>query len=251
MKRIISFALGNIWRWSKNRDILINYAKKLGVSGIEITFASKEELYTFKLSKDNEAWLKSLDYVSIHAPFQLVKESENREEIITQLNIISRLYDDINAKNVIIHPDDLPKQNVLKKYGFNISTENLPPKSHINISDLRKILNTYSKMRLCLDVSHAYLWSKSETGKLTKTFKDKISQIHFSGTYKKKDHQSLRKVTKEFLFSIKPIKELNIPIVIEEDIYIKNFEFVKQEIKYIKKIINYLTSGADPYSCYY
>lgn len=239
-RRIFSFALGNIWRWatSKNIDVLMDYAKKLDISGVEITFASKEELYFFKLSEDNESWLKRLDYVTIHAPFKLVRESENDKELIKQLDIISRLYTDINAKNVIIHPDDLPAPEILKKYNFNISTENLPPNNYITISDLKNVFNQYPEIGLCLDVSHAYLMSKNETGKLIEAFKNKISQIHFSGTYKKQDHQSLRNVTKAFLSSIQPVKELNVPIVIEEDIETKNLRYLKEEIKYVKNIFD-------------
>lgn len=103
MKRIFSFALGNIWSWttSKNRDDLIKYARKLDVSGVEITFAKKEEVYAFKLSKDNRSWLKQLDYVTIHAPFHLIRDSENEEEVIKQLSIISEVYKDINAKGLL------------------------------------------------------------------------------------------------------------------------------------------------------
>lgn len=240
MPRIISFALGNIWRWteSKNRDVLIKYAKDLDVSGVEVTFSSKEELYALKLSKNNEDWLKSLDYVTIHAPFGLVRKADNEQEVIKQLNLIARLYDKINAKNVIIHPQDLPKHDILKNYHFKISTENLPKNKYISISELEKILNKYPKIGLCLDVSHAYKWSKYETGKLVKTFSKKITQIHFSGTYKKKDHQSLRSVTKDFLFSIQPIKQLNVPIVIEEDIKNKSVKFLKEEVEYIKVMFN-------------
>jgi hypothetical protein len=54
MARIISFALGNVWRWekSKNRDDFIKYAKKLDIDGVELTFSSKEELLAFELSKE-------------------------------------------------------------------------------------------------------------------------------------------------------------------------------------------------------
>ncbi len=237
MERIFSFALGNMWQWeeSKNRDILIKYAKKLPISGVEITFATKKEVYLFKLSENSKSWLRSLDYVTIHAPFKLVAESENEEEIIRQLDIISKIYDNINAKNVIIHPDYLPKAEILKKYNFNISTENVTPDIGITIPGLRKILNKYSKIELCLDVSHAYLWSKYETSKLIKAFMDRITQIHFSGTYRRKPHQFFQKVTKDFLFSIQPIKKLNVPIVIEEDIKVKSLKFVKEEIKCIKE----------------
>ncbi len=240
MKRVFSFALGNIWRWntSTNRNVLIDYIRKLDISGVELTFATKEELYSFNLSRKNKHWLKSLDYVTIHAPFRLIKGSKDPEEVIKQLNDISRLYDDINGKNVIIHPKDLINSDIPKDFKCDISTENLPPKSGVSLSDLRKVLHKYPKMRLCLDVSHAYSWSRVETGKLTKAFKDKISQIHFSGTYRKRDHQSLRNVTKNFLLSIQPIKGLEIPIVIEEDIQTRSLGYVKEEIEYIKHLFD-------------
>jgi len=240
MKRIFSFSLGNIWSWtpSKNRNDLIKYARKLDVSGVEVTFAYKEEAYAFKLSENNRSWLRQLDYVTIHAPFRLVRRAKDEEEVIKQLDMISRIYDDINAKDVIIHPIDLPAPEILKRYDFNISTENLPPKCHIAIPDLRKILHKYSKMGLCLDAAHAYLWSKYETGKLIEDFADKISQIHFSGTYRNKDHQSLRNFTKNFLESIQPIKELDVPIVIEEDIKVRSLDNLVEEVEYVKSLFD-------------
>jgi len=238
MKKTISFALGNIWRWSesKNRDDLIPYAKKLNISGVEITFSSKEELYALKISEDNLNWLKSLEYVTIHAPFRLTRKADNDAEIIKQCEFILKLYQQINAKNVIIHPLDLPAPEILAKYPFKVSTENLVRKRNVTIADLQKIFEKYPKMGLCLDVAHAYLWSKDETRKLVNAFGDKITQVHFSGTYRKKDHQSLRIVTKDFLDSIEPVKKLTVPIVIEEDIQIKDESFLKEEVEYIKKM---------------
>ncbi|MCK5426163.1 MAG: hypothetical protein KAJ34_00595 [Thermodesulfovibrionia bacterium] len=235
MRRIIGFASGTIWRWTENWDALINYAQKLDISGFELTIASKEGLYSFSLSETNKSWLRGLDYVSIHAPFHLVSQSENRKEISRQLDIISALYDEIHAKNVVIHPDALPAPHITKKYRFNMATENLPPSSNISVSDLEKTFKKYPGMRLCLDVSHAYLWSQYETGKLVRSFKNKICQIHLSGTYKKKDHQSLRNVTKDFFLSIKPLKKLDVPIVIEEDIHEKDLMFIKEEVEFVQK----------------
>ncbi len=238
MSKIISFTLGNVWRWNKsqNRNRLISYVKELNINGVEITFSSKEDLYAFKLSKKNEKWLKSLDYISIHAPFKLVRKANDEKEIIKQLDLISNLYDKLNAKNVIIHPNDLPKSKILNRYNFKVSTENLPKKRNISIFDLKKILKEYPKIGLCLDVSHAYFWSKNETGKLIKAFKDKITQIHLSGTYRKRDHQSLRKVSDDFILSIEPIFKLNVPIVIEEEIKIKSMKFLKEETDFIRNM---------------
>lgn len=239
MKRICSFSLGNIWRWSKstNRNVLIDYVKKLDISGVELLFNTKETLYSFVLSETNKQWLRNLDYVSIHAPFDFFEETEN--EVLNQIRIISKLYDDIYAKNVIVHPNDyFLRSDPLKGLEVNLSVENLPRKSGVPISDLRKILNKCPQMKFCLDVSHAYTWSKNETDELVKAFKDRISQIHFSGTYRKKDHQSLKNVSKDFLRSIQPIKKLEVPIVIEEDIEVKSLKYVKEEIEYIRNLFN-------------
>lgn len=239
MVRIFSFASGTLREWtpSKNKAVLINYLKKLDISGVELTLGTKEELYSFRLSKDNQSWLRSLDYVTIHAPFRLVRKAKNQQEVIKQLDIISKLYDEIKAKNIIIHPLDLPPPEILKKYNFDVSTENLPPKRGITISRFKKIFQKYPQINLCLDVAHAYLYSKYETGILIKAFKNKISQFHLSGTYRKRDHQSLRKVTQDFLFSLRPIKELNVPIIIEQDIKTKGLKHVKEEIRYIKNLL--------------
>jgi len=237
MKKTFSFALGCLWRWhdSKNRGELIKYVEKLGVSGVEITLGYKEEISAFKISDKDKKWLKSLDYVSIHAPFSLLKEAKDQNEVISQLDAIKSLYQEVNAKNVIIHPDNLPSPKILEKYNFNISTENLMPRSKMGIAQMKKIFRKYPKNRLCLDVSHAYLWSELETKKIVDNFGEKISQIHLSGTYRKKDHQSLRGVTKKFLRSIEPIKELRVPIVIEEDIRKEKGErYLMEEVEYIK-----------------
>ena len=237
MPRIISFALGNIWRWekTKNRNDFIKYAKNLDIDGVELTFASKEELFAFKLSPSNEKFLKSLGYITIHAPFDMDEEN-NEEEIIKQLNIISDIYKKVNAKNVIIHPNCLPSRKILDKFKFKISTENLRKKRNITISDFKKIFEKYPKMGLCVDVSHAYSWSKQETENLIKAFGDRITQFHFSGSYRNKDHQSLKIVSKDFLSSIDLLFKSKAPIVIEEDIKIKNEKFLKEEEELVKEM---------------
>lgn len=53
----------------------------------------------------------------------------------------------------------------------------------------------------------------------------------------------MRKVDKDFLFSIQPLQELNVPIVIEEDIKAKDLEFVKEEIKYVKSLLRKIDKG--------
>lgn len=237
MSRLIAFATGSIWKWGKslNHADLLDYIEKLDVQGVELTFDNKKELFDFKLSSRQTDWLKSLSYVSIHAPFNLVSDAHDFEEIIEQLDVVKELYDKTNAKNVIIHPNNLPDPDVLSDYSMHISTENLPKKRHIDIKSLEKIIKKYDGLGFCLDTTHAYTWNMHETGELAKRFKSILTQVHFSGSYRRETHVSLRDVSSYFIKSIQPLKQLNVPIVIEGNIEQKNSGFLREEIAYIRK----------------
>jgi sugar phosphate isomerase/epimerase len=231
MERIFSFALGNLWTWNKNneRNDILDYVRKLGVDNVELTAVPIESL---KISEENRRWLKGLEYVSIH-PF--IKGVTGSDSLVKQFDLIYSIYDSVNAKQLIIHPGELPSKEILKMYDMKVSTENMSPKFHIADSKLNSLITEYD-LGLCLDVSHAYRFSGNETKKLVEIYGSRISQIHFSGTYRNKNHQSLRIVTQRFMDSIEPIKKLNVPIVIEEDIKEQNLDKVKEEIKYIKNL---------------
>lgn len=240
MPRIISFALGSVWRWEKsqNRNDFIKYARSLDIDGIELTLSCQEELLAFKLSPDNEKFLRGLAYVSIHAPFDFIKKAGNEAGIIRQLEAIDAIYRQVNAQNVIFHPYDLPERKILDKFSFKVSTENLRRRRKITVTDFEKIFAKYPKIGLCVDVAHAYSWSKQETANLIKVFGHKITQFHFSGSYRNKDHQSMRKISQNFLASIEPLFKIKAPIVIEEDIKIKSEQYLKEEVAFIKKMFS-------------
>lgn len=238
MDRLYSFATGNIWRWNDdpNRNALLDPIRSLDISGVELTFSSKEELYAFRPSKINREWLKSLDYVTIHAPFTLLAGGFDETELMRQLECLSVLYHQIDAKNVVIHPErPVFDGNYLDRCDFQISTENLPRGFGISSDDLMVYLERFPRMMLCLDVAHAYFWGKRETGRLIERFGDRISQIHFSGTYRQQDHLSLQIVSRDFLRSICPLKTLPVPIVIEEDMDVSPMSYIINEINYIKQ----------------
>lgn len=240
MENFLSFALGYLTEDinSSKIKLFLDYLRKLGFQGVEITFGPKERLYSFKLNKDLKYKLRQFQYITIHAPFELVKDSKNEEEVIKQLDIIAELYSNIKAKRIIIHPDNLPKPKTLERYNFKVSTENLKKKRNISTSKLKKIFKEYPKIGLCLDVAHAYSWSKYEVENLVNNFGSRINQIHFSASYRNKHHQSLRKASKEFLSSIEQIKRLKVPIVIEESIKKIDLNQIKREIDFIKNIFN-------------
>ena len=211
---------------------MIEIAKKLDISGIELMFSSFNELFLFSPSPQDIKWIRKLDYVSIHAPFEAVNSNT---EMIQQLDRLNEIYNLIDAQVVVIHPTNLPPPKILNKYTFAACTENT--KRRTTISSLKKIFRKYPRLGLCIDVSHAYLQSEKETSKLIKTFQEKIVQIHMSGAHNGEDHLSLRGTSKRFLRSIIPIKNLDVPIIIEEDITSPSIGDLRKEIKIVASII--------------
>jgi sugar phosphate isomerase/epimerase len=237
--RKVSFALGSIHTWSDRtgRGSLLKFAKKLDIDGVEITFARKDDALNFELSKSDIRFLRGLDYVSIHAPFKLVRDN-SEEDIIEILKKIDYVYRKVGAKNVVIHPLDIPEQTVLRKFRFNVITENLPKrlKKDHKIITLDDVFKKYPNIGLCLDVSHAYRISSRETGRIVTKFGGRIRQIHFSGTYRDDDHLQLKYVTKDFYKSIEPILKIDAPIVIEEFFEKKDIKKVKEEVSFVRKL---------------
>jgi hypothetical protein len=231
-QHVISFALGNIWSWipSRNMGTLVDFARQLDISGVEITLASKDELFSFQLSEEDRTWL-------LHAPFRLVSESANQKELMSQLKLLSDLYQSVNAKTIVIHPDEMPDPELLQQQAFTVSTENMPEGRFSMQSNLNHLMSRYPGIALCVDVSHAFLRSGKETAQLVSAFSNKISQIHLSGANAASDHLSLRNAPGEFLRSIQPIKTLRVPMVLEADIRTMSIEYLKEEIEYIKHFL--------------
>jgi len=240
MSNLLGFSLGRLTETlnlSKNKRLFDQF-KKIGISGIELTFATKERLYSCKIDDNFKRNLRKFKYVSLHSPFDLVREAKDCKEVIEQLDVLAKMYTEIRARNIIIHPDNLPPPEILSKYNFKVSTENLKKKHGFGVFRLKKILREYPKIGLCLDTAHAYSWSKHETSELIRNFKNRITQVHLSARFRGKDHQSLRRVSKNFLFSIASIKGTFFPIIIEEDIKTVNFKDIKDELNYFKKFLS-------------
>ena len=238
MQRIISFATGNLHRWGNygDKDHVLRYVKGLGMDGVEMTFASKDELSSYKLSKENEKWLRALPYVTIHYPWAGVNR-EDMVELSGLLDKVAELYDRIGARNVIIHPRGLPGPEIMGKYQMRFSTENMKKGHNAPIPETKSILDKHPDMGYCIDVSHAYTISKEETGKLAEAFGDRVTQVHLSGTKWGRHHLSMREMSRDFMRSIRPALEMDVPIVIEEDIGKKSERYLKEEVGFIKKML--------------
>ena len=239
MNKLIGFSTGSIWRWmnTKNRNELINYLRPLNIQAVELTLGSRDEIYNFNLSEKNINWLRSLPFVSIHAPgFHIT--APNSKELKNQLNIIQNLMSLTNAKTVVIHIEDLPPDHILKTIRFPISIENTGPGNYTSPQKLDSFFKSYSQYIFCLDLAHAALISEQETGTLISRFGKKISHTHISGITANLDHQSLLGASPQFYRSLIPALKLNVPFLIEEDIKELNINLLHIEFEAAKQLLN-------------
>jgi len=236
MKKMICFATGSIWRWAENRGELLSFIKKLHVQGVELTTGNISQFYKFRMSAKDISWLREMDRVSIHAPFRMKRDARSPKEVENILEMLEKMYQKTKATLVIIHPLDLPPLEVLSNYSMAISTENLPKNRKITIRKLKNIMAKYPEMGFCLDVGHAYSWDRFMVGKLVDAFRDRITQVHLHGCYRKKDHLSLRNVSKTYIKSLEPIRSLNVPLVIEEDMIFRNLAKLCEEVEYVHRV---------------
>ena len=232
--RTLCFATGNIWRIMEKIDLL-DFISNLDIDGVEYTYGR-----FYDERKPNQVdfdFFKKYKYVSMHAPFRLSLDKMEKESFDSILNQIESDYKKMNAKHIVFHPGIvLPKEMPKLDY----ITENLNPKKGKNRSrdGFEKILNKNNAWDLCLDASHAYDWGIEETERIVKKWKHRIKQVHFSNNRYHKDHKPFEKVSKGFLKSIEPLKELNVPFIIEEDMHYKKINDVKKEIKRVRDILS-------------
>ncbi|MBN2052731.1 TIM barrel protein [Candidatus Woesearchaeota archaeon] len=236
MNSHLGFSIGDIRSWenSANRQDLIKYFKNLPISAIELTFSNKNDLFSFKLNPKNKAWLKKLPYVSIHAPFNFMDDSSNKAELTRQLKQINFIYNQVNAKNVVFHPGQVPPKKLLKKYRFKASLENMSKSHGFSLRKLSEIMKKYPDLGFCLDVGHAYRYRPDYTKLILTKFKKRLSQIHLHGVRKGKDHFPLNQGSKKFMKSLEPILKVNVPIIIESDFNKKDINLLKSEILFIQ-----------------
>ncbi len=232
MLRKICFATGNLWSWNPDRKRLLDYCMKLPIDGVELTWGYFDKGY-IDMTQKQISYLRSLDRVSVHAPFYLgeVKDKKELNRILTDLE---EIYHKIKAEVIIWHPYDLPPPNILKRYRMEHLFENMTPFRKLTVRKLQNVYRKYPLKGMCLDVAHAYLWSPTRCTELVKAFKPLIKQIHVSAAFRGLDHQSMQTASKSFMRSIRPIFDLDCPIVIEEDIRNKSIPYVRAEIKHIR-----------------
>ena len=230
MKKRVCFATGCFYLWSDDQNEQINLTKGFDLDGVELTFAYVKEVKNFSLSGENEAYLKSLEWNSIHAPFKYTFGKNKESERI--LERFQDLYKKVNAKNFVVHPDRIEDFSQVLGKGMDVSTENLVG---YEIGELEKILDKHPDLGLVLDVTHSAANSPTQVREIYELFHDRITEIHCSSYLYGKRHQFLHKADKRFLNEIRVIKSLDVPLVIELNLskdVTKNL--IKKEVAFLR-----------------
>jgi hypothetical protein len=236
--RGLCFATGNLWRLIGKKDIF-QIISSLDVDGIELSLG--KDFNERVLTESNQVIFKNYSLNSIHSPFRFTLKYVSENEIFDGLSILQDYSKRINSKHIVIHPTQVLPKDFFQKSSLSFLTENLNPQKGIDRPRLgyEVALNENTSMGLCLDVSHAYDYGVNETEYIVKKWKHKIKQVHFSNNRYHNDHFNFKKVGKSFLKSIEPLRELNVPIVLEEDMKFTTVKEIKDELKRVKNILGY------------
>lgn len=236
--RAFCFATGNLWRLIGKKDI-VSLISSLNIDGVEWSFGKNFD-ERLLIEKDINL-LKQFDFNSVHSPFLFSKKYFSKTELTNGLKLMENYSQLLHSKNVVIHPVQVFPENFFDTSKLTFLSENLNPKKGKKRSKngFEIVLNKFPEWGLCLDVSHAYDWSVEETERIVKKWKHRIKQIHFSNNRYHKDHLPFTKVSKDFLKSIEPLRELNVPFILEEDMPFSSLNEIKQEVKRARVILGF------------
>jgi hypothetical protein len=240
MKRQISISGGCFWNpyLKDNVDKDIKLISKLDVDGFEFLLGDALDLLTFKFKKSSIKTLKNYEFNTVHIPFFLDKEElilANDKRSRRIMKKIYEIYNQANAVNINMHPQQIKSFKIFDTKNYNYSIENMEMHYGFDISYYKKFLK--KGFKLVLDTTHAS--EANEINKLTRAFKKKIIYIHLSANYFNHLHIPLHALKEEYLKPLNMIKKSKFPIVLESQIGAKGIEEYKKEIDFVRKWLNF------------
>jgi len=118
--------------------------------GIELCFADSQYLIDFKITEENLAYLRTLKYVSIHAPWLGIRYGDNERTFIV-FQKINNLYHEAGAKNVVFHADFIDSFGAFENCDFTVSIENNDWKYPFHlVSEIELLLKDNNKFKFII-----------------------------------------------------------------------------------------------------
>lgn len=230
--KAICLATGCFYMWNNNINGKISICKQFDIDGIELTIATYSDLIKLQLTKESINYLLTLKSNTIHAPFKgIIYKNNSRSR--KALSVINKISTKINAKNIVFHPTNIQDPILIKGLNTKVSIENMNLKTKYNFEKTRLFIKNHPKFGLTLDINHTATISPEE---IDKYLDFKIIEFHLSCFKDETEHLPVHHSTKEYLQTIKKVKHINAPMVIETNLPdIGNTKIVEKDIDFVKK----------------
>lgn len=238
---ILGISTGCCYDLGLTRIDAMRFLKQFDIDAIELMFAFPKDLFDFKLSREDIAFLRSKKYVSLHAPFKEV-EYENNAKAKELLSALNSLALKVNARNVVFHANCIKDFSILGQSDFTPLIENLNFRADAerlySVKQLQDFLSAHENFGFCLDFGHAL--KESICPKEFLVLGNRLKQVHLHFLREKKGeikpHGAPSKTEKRFLQQAEPFLSLNIPIIIEWDFLPSEQHLIAKEIELLHTV---------------
>lgn len=213
--KIVSISTGLVYHFTDDRNQMIEMLRQFKPSGIELNFYHPQVLLDFEPSDANIKYLTCLDYVSIHAPWVDIRYGDNQVCQKT-MEKIERLYQQVQAKNVVFHPLEVDDWSVFKLCRFNCSIENEDCRKPAfkYPSEMREIFQNNPNLRFTFDFAHALTVGEDSVASFLSL--GELAEIHFSYHHKKRaGHRFLHQHINTKILKLLQLLPEVVPLVIE------------------------------------
>lgn len=243
MQNPICISTGCVYKFSEDRNILIDILRPLAPAGIELSFSHPQEhLLNFRISEANLEYLRGLEFNSIHAPWREIAYGQNQTSE-SVLEKIVELYKQINARNIVFHQEQIEDYNSiasLLKAGCAVSLENDDwRKPEHSVQNVRLALERDKGFGFVLDFAHALSFSPEEVREYMDQFSSRLSEIHISIINKELEthdflHLSDNAEIRELL---QPLNSVATPMVLEAVVPApEEIALLKKEMEYLREL---------------
>jgi len=245
----IGFSSGSLRKCGMSFLETARFVKGQGANSFEISFRDPNSLLEFELSEEIVKILGSFDYLSIHAPFDLVGNSIYQDDEFTRRIMLKleELFNNLPVKGIVFHPTNIGDFDFLDNSELPILIENMDIRkdSFKTTEEIKKLKEKYG-FEFVLDLEHSF--ENDPSGKLTKDLieimGDRLKEVHLSGARKinlsnldQSNHCLLRDsgYLSDLLSHLSDLRD--IPIILEGGFEKGQEESLKDELSYVIKML--------------
>ena len=228
MVKLIGISTGCFFKKDEPKDTnqILQALAVLSLDAVELNAILACELETLGLSIKNRKFLDACNYVALHMPANIYYDgSRSSQDLVARANMLVAQY---RIQNAIIHPYRI--EDWASVQDLPLSIENLHPNEGWGFDRIREALEIYPRLKLTLDVSHELAWSDANLERYL-MFADRIVSVHVG--FSRYGRGNLRDST--LLKQAESIKELEVPLILEEPLSLDNMDSVRDELDCLRQ----------------